>query len=949
MPTFPSDNLFSEQFYLYQPITVGNYTYRGLDINVVNVWDDYTGRGVLVGVIDDGFDYNHYDLDNNYDKTKDYDTIDQDSEPLPVLASENHGTAVAGIIAAEKNGVGTVGVAYNAKIAGIRATPGKFQALERLVNFDVVNNSWGITEAFADNFYDFPQVGQTLTNAVANGRKGLGTAIVFSAGNGRGAGDNTNYHNFKNSRYAITVAAIDVERGWATSYSTPGASILVSAFGESYGGVGLLTTDRLGSAGFSSTDYTRLTGTSVAAPQVSGIVALMLEANRNLGYRDIQEILAYSARRNNPKNEGGSNYIWQYNGANNWNGGGLHVSHDYGFGLVDALAAVRLAETWQKQSRFNNEQRLSYNSGNLGLTIPDNNTTGISHSFTVAGGLDIDWVEVELNLTHPYRGDLVVQLISPSGTTSRLIDQPGNKNDAKDDIVFKLSSTQHWGESSAGTWTLRIKDLGPTDVGILNSWKLHLYGDTDTANDTYFYTNEYGIYGATTLTDTSGIDTINAAAITSNSTINLTPGSTSTLNGKNLTISSGTTIENAFGGDGNDTIIGNAAANVLSGGRGDDTLIGDIPLTYQTYTFSNTSALTIPDESTIYSNLTVSGLSGAIADVNVTLNITQTYNSHLDVFLISPTGTRVTLFRGVGGISSNFTSTVLDDEATRSITAGTGSFTGTFRPEGLLSAFDYQNPNGTWRLEVTDKYVSFRDVGRLNNWSLDLSFPATSTVSNDTLNGGRGNDTMRGGGGNDTYVVDSTGDVIIENLNEGTDTVQSSISYTLGANLENLTLTGTAAINGTGNSVNNIITGNSGNNTLNGGAGTDTLLGGNGNDILIGGTGNDTLTGGAGSDRFTFNSRSEGIDRITDFRVVDDTIVVFAAGFGGGLVAGSAIAASQFRLGSAATTSSHRFLYDQSTGALFFDQDGTGAIAKTQFATLNTGLALTNADIFVAA
>lgn len=180
-----------------------------------------------------------------------------------------------------------------------------------------------------------------------------------------------------------------------------------------------------------------------------------------------------------------------------------------------------------------------------------------------------------------------------------------------------------------------------------------------------------------------------------------------------------------------------------------------------------------------------------------------------------------------------------------------------------------------------------------------------------------------------------------------TDTLSSNTTTTLPTTVENLTLTGTANINGTGNSGNNIITGNSGNNTLNGGAGVDTLLGGNGNDILIGGTGNDTLTGGAGSDRFTFNSRSEGNDRITDFSVVDDTIVVSAAGFGGGLVVGSAIAASQFRLGSAATTSSHRFLYDQTTGALFFDQDGTGAIAKIQFATLNTGLSLTNADIFV--
>jgi subtilisin-like proprotein convertase family protein len=1041
MPTFPSDPLFKDQWYLYNTVTVGNRTYRLFDINVVNVWDDYTGRGVLVGVIDDGVDYNHYDLDNNYDKTRDYDSVNQDSDPLPVLAGDNHGTAVAGIIAAEANGVGTVGVAYNAKIAGIKAIPGSLStvvdALWRAASFDVVNNSWGFDTFFYDNFYTFPQAGQALTNAVTNGRNGLGTAIVFAAGNERAEGNNTNYHNFQNSRHAITVAALDSEHGWASSYSTPGASILVSAFSASYGLDYILTTDRLGSAGYSSTDYIySFGGTSAAAPQISGIVALMLEANRNLGYRDIQEILAYSALRNDPNNYGGD-YIWQYNGANNWNGRGLHVSHDYGFGMVNALAAVRLAETWQKQSRFNNEKSLSYNSGNLGLAIPDNNTTGISRSFTVAAGLEIDWVEVELNLTHPYRGDLVVSLISPSGIESRLIDRPGNRLDDGDNIVFKLSSTQHWGESSAGTWTLKIKDFGPTDVGILNSWKLHLYGDADTANDTYFYTNEYGIYGAITLTDSSGIDTINAAAITSSSNINLTPGSTSTLNGTKLTISSGTTIENAFGGDGNDTIIGNAAANVLSGGRGNDILIGDIPLTYQTYTFSNTSALNIPDESTINSNLTVSGLSGAIADVNVTLNITQTYSSHLDVFLISPTGTRVTLFTGVGSIFSNFTSTVLDDEATTSITAGNAPFTGTFKPQGLLSAFDYQNPNGTWRLEVTDRYVG--GVGTLKNWSLNLSFPATSTVSNDTLNGGKGNDTMRGGAGNDTYVVDSTGDVIVENLNEGTDTVQSSISYTLGANLENLTLTGTAAINGTGNSLNNVITGNSGNNTLNGGSGNDTLnggkgndtmrggagndtyvvdstgdvivenlnegtdtvqssisytlganlenltltgtaaingtgnslnnvitgnsgnntlnsgsgvdtlLGGNGNDILIGGTGNDTLTGGAGSDRFTFNSRTEGIDRITDFNVVDDTIVISAAGFGGGLVAGAAIAASRFAIGSTATTSSQRFMYDQSTGALFFDQDGTGAIAKIQFATLNTALALTNADIFVAA
>jgi Ca2+-binding RTX toxin-like protein len=233
-------------------------------------------------------------------------------------------------------------------------------------------------------------------------------------------------------------------------------------------------------------------------------------------------------------------------------------------------------------------------------------------------------------------------------------------------------------------------------------------------------------------------------------------------------------------------------------------------------------------------------------------------------------------------------------------------------------------------------------------------------AGNDTLNGGTGTNSLYGGTGNDRYIFNSDNYITItEYAGEGVDTVESSFNFDLGpADLENLILKGTSAINGTGNSLNNTITGNSannklngnaGNDTLNGGAGNDTLNGGTGNDVFAGGTNNDILTGGIGSDRFTFNSRSEGIDRITDFSVIDDTIVVSAAGFGGGLVAGAAIAANKFLLGTAATTSSQRFIYDKGNGSLFFDQDGIGAIAKIQIATLNTGLSLSNADIFVAA
>ncbi len=228
----------------------------------------------------------------------------------------------------------------------------------------------------------------------------------------------------------------------------------------------------------------------------------------------------------------------------------------------------------------------------------------------------------------------------------------------------------------------------------------------------------------------------------------------------------------------------------------------------------------------------------------------------------------------------------------------------------------------------------------------------------DILNGGLNADAMDGGTGNDTYVVNNAGDLVNEtSAGGGTDTVQSSLSYTLGANLERLTLTGAGAINGTGNALANVIRGNDAANTLDGGLGNDNLSGGGGADTLRGGTGADKLNGGLGLDRlnggggadnFVFNTApaSANRDTILDYNVTADTIQLENSVFSGLGVAGALIV-GKFQTGSAAHDATDRIIYDSANGRLYFDADGNGAGAKIWFATLDVGLALTAADFVV--
>lgn len=464
----PVDPLFSDEWHLVNSGQTGGTP--GADANVVAAWDRVRGTGVTIAIVDDGLQYTHPDLSAQYVAELSFDFNDNDPDPLPDTAADFHGTAVAGVAAARgDNDIGVSGAAPGASLAGIRLVAGPSTDLQEASaltyknqEIDIYNNSWGPGDSGTGLAAPGPLTLAALREGVTSGRGGLGSIFVWAAGNGRLNNDNVNYDGYANSRYTIAVSAID-HNGVQSSYSEPGAPILVAAY-SSGDRIGITTTDLVGDNGYDGKgDYTNtFGGTSSATPLVSGVIALMLEANPNLTWRDVQHILVETARQNDV---GDSD--WSVNGA------GHLVNHKYGFGAIDAAAAVDAAIAW---TSVEPEVDLSSGVVEVDTVIPDANPVGLASTVTITQDIDIEWVEVVFDADHSYRGDLSVVLTSPDGTESILAEAHNDPNDDYDSWTF--TSARHWDESSVGEWTLRVVDGVAQDIGTWDFWQLNLYGTT---------------------------------------------------------------------------------------------------------------------------------------------------------------------------------------------------------------------------------------------------------------------------------------------------------------------------------------------------------------------------------------------------------------------------------------------------------------------------------------
>ncbi|KAB7507163.1 Furin-like protease 2 [Armadillidium nasatum] len=414
---FP-DPYFSHQWYLSEG-AVG-----GFDMNVSAAWlEGYTGKGVVISILDDGIQHNHPDLKQNYDPLASTDINDNDADPMPRDNGDNkHGTRCAGEVASVAfNEYCGVGIAYNASVGGERV-----RMLDGTVNdavearaislnpdhIDIYSASWGPEDDGKTVDGPGPLAKRAFINGVIRGRHGKGSIFVWASGNGGRHTDNCNCDGYTNSIFTLSISSAS-QRGLKPWYLEECSSTLASTYSSGTPGLdnSVATSDMDGNLRPDRICTLDHTGTSASAPLAAGLCALALEANQDLTWRDMQHIVVRASRREPLAKEEG----WFRNAV------GRYVSHKFGYGLMDAGAMVNLARRWR--------------------SVPPQHVCQ-----TVINRTDL--------------GNINIKLISPSGTSSTLLfERPRDVLSEKfDDWPFL--SVHFWGEKAAGTWTLVVTNGG---------------------------------------------------------------------------------------------------------------------------------------------------------------------------------------------------------------------------------------------------------------------------------------------------------------------------------------------------------------------------------------------------------------------------------------------------------------------------------------------------------
>lgn len=494
----------------------------------------FTGAGVTVAVSDTGVEIAHEDLTDNVimGQGRDYSLVNPYiGDPTPPGADEGHGTSVTGLISAKGwNGIGARGIAPDSTFAGFYFL-GPAMSVAKLVHqatgtFDIWNQSWG-----------FPTCGYTpatgsyaaqIKDQALNGRAGKGVIFVKAAGNSfiddqaqciaitpgtMPYFGNANFDGDNTSPFTILAGAVNA-KGKKSSYSTPGSNLWVAAPGGEFGddSPAMISTDMegctrgLSESGSSANNFEKgqnslnsgcnytstMNGTSSASPVVAGVIALMLEANSALTWRDVKHILASTSTVIETNSD--NSHPFEYDFANlpyerGWttNTAGYKFHNWFGFGRINADAAVSMADAYGASLpefvvTANKSNETYYTSGAINVIVPDASSTGVSRTLSVLHNLVTESVGLKISVNHIRPSDLGIEIISPAGTRNWVMNYNSLITDNTfTDVIFL--SNAFYGESSRGTWTVKVYDARNGVTGNLTSVSLKFFGHVDATPD----------------------------------------------------------------------------------------------------------------------------------------------------------------------------------------------------------------------------------------------------------------------------------------------------------------------------------------------------------------------------------------------------------------------------------------------------------------------------------